>query len=442
MAAQDPTLSIENNGFPLLVTAVTFLVLTWTSVLLRTYVRAFMLNGFQSDDWLMLIGQAVFTVSCAFVMAGYFAGMGRHNKSLDQPSEIRALEFQALATASYVLDMMFIKLSIGIFLLRLATQKRYRYLIWGSLAVIAIWSLALFFWNMFQCNPVQAQWDYTVLEQDPTAHCASGDEIVNAAYALSVMTILSDWLYALIPIPIVWNVKMTTQTKITVVLILSMGVFASVATLIRLKFLSDLTDLSDILHGGTDSMVWTLVEPGVAIVASSLVTIRPLLRALKVRGFTSSGTSKQQQTGPFSNGQPKSRATRSKGAMPGFGSKDVTLIDIELGHSRNGSLPGAGDFGTTTHITSRSRSSYMSRIPERPDTTDQQPSRAKGANPKITRRVEISSEPYVSQSRETADTRGTFLDGQSRSSSTIELTTETQHDNERRNSQTKAPSRR
>ena len=402
-------------------------------------------------------------------MAGYFAGMGRHNKSLDQPSEIRALEFQALATASYVLDMMFIKLSIGIFLLRLATQKRYRYLIWGSLAVIAIWSLALFFWNMFQCNPVQAQWDYTVLEQDPTAHCASGDEIVNAAYALSVMTILSDWLYALIPIPIVWNVKMTTQTKITVVLILSMGVFASVATLIRLKFLSDLTDLSDILRrssllprscltsncvwltaflpppppdGGTDSMVWTLVEPGVAIVASSLVTIRPLLRALKVRGFTSSGTSKQQQTGPFSNGQPKSRATRSKGAMPGFGSKDVTLIDIELGHSRNGSLPGAGDFGTTTHITSRSRSSYMSRIPERPDTTDQQPSRAKGANPKITRRVEISSEPYVSQSRETADTRGTFLDGQSRSSSTIELTTETQHDNERRNSQTEAPSRR
>ena len=180
-------------------------------------------------------------------MAGYVAGLGRHNKSLDQPSEIIALEFQALATATYVLDMMFIKLSIGIFLLRLATQKRYRYLIWGSIMVIALWSLALFFWNLFQCNPVPAQWDYTILERVPSAHCASGEEIVSAAYALSVMTILSDWLYALIPIPIVWNVKMTTQAKITVVLILSMGVFASIATLIRLKFLADLTDLSDIL---------------------------------------------------------------------------------------------------------------------------------------------------------------------------------------------------
>ncbi|KAK7966697.1 integral membrane family protein [Apiospora aurea] len=419
MAAQDPTVSTESNGYSLIITSIVFLTLTWVSVFLRTYVRAFMLNGFQADDWFMLIGQIIFTISCAFIIVGYTAGVGRHNKSLDQPSEIKALEYQALATASYVLDMMYIKLSIGIFLLRLATQKRYRYLIWGSLVVIALWSLALFFWNIFQCNPVEAQWDYTILERDPSAHCASGEEIVNAAYALSVMSILSDWLYALIPIPIVWNVKMTLQAKITVVLILSMGVFASIATLIRLKFLADLTDLSDILYGGTDSMVWTLVEPGVAIVASSLVTIRPLLRAWKIKGFTSNGTSKQ--TGPLSNGQAKSRTNRSNGAMPGFGSRDVTLVDIELGHSKQA---GSGDFGNTTHITSRSRMSYMSRISERPD----QVSRKDSSDATVTRRVEISTEPYTPQSQTpgTADTRETFLDGQSRSSSTIELTTETQ----------------
>lgn len=34
-------------------------------------------------------------------------------------------------------------------------------------------------------------------------------------------------------------------------------------------------------------MVWTLIEPGVAIVASSLATIRPLLRAMKIKGFES-----------------------------------------------------------------------------------------------------------------------------------------------------------
>lgn len=171
-------------------------------------------------------------------------------------------------------------------------------------------------------------------------------------------------------------------------------------------------------------MVWTLVEPGVAIIASSLVTIRPLLRALKVKGFASSGASKQ--TGPFSNGQAKSRTNRSNGGMPGFGSRDVTLVDIELGHSKN-SKP--GDFGNTTHITSCSRMSYMSRISERAD----QVSRPDSFDATVTRRVEISSEPCVQQSPETGENRETFLDGQSRSSSTIELTSDMQH-HERSNS--------
>lgn len=36
-------------------------------------------------------------------------------------------------------------------------------------------------------------------------------------------------------------------------------------------------------------MVWTLVEPGVAIAAASLATIRPFLRKLRIKGFESSG---------------------------------------------------------------------------------------------------------------------------------------------------------
>jgi len=47
----------ENNGGPLLGTAVTFLALTYISVALRTYVRAILTKNFQMDDWLMLVAQ-------------------------------------------------------------------------------------------------------------------------------------------------------------------------------------------------------------------------------------------------------------------------------------------------------------------------------------------------------------------------------------------------
>lgn len=66
-------------------------------------------------------------------------------------------------------------------------------------------------------------------------------------------------------------------------------------------------------------MVWTLVEPGVAIIAASLATIRPLLRAWRVRGFDStrrtgrssgvkSGTNRSAHNGTLDVEDPKRAA--------------------------------------------------------------------------------------------------------------------------------------
>jgi hypothetical protein len=57
MAAQDPTVSTESNGAALVVTSIIFLILTWLSVFLRSYVRLFMLKGYELDDWFLLTAQ-------------------------------------------------------------------------------------------------------------------------------------------------------------------------------------------------------------------------------------------------------------------------------------------------------------------------------------------------------------------------------------------------
>lgn len=87
--------------------------------------------------------------------------------------------------------MMFIKLSIGIFLLRLSVGNVYKWILRVSLVVIALWSMGVFLWDVFQCTPVERQWDDRIQH----GHCASPGEIISAAYAISVMTVLSDWLY-------------------------------------------------------------------------------------------------------------------------------------------------------------------------------------------------------------------------------------------------------
>lgn len=100
-------------------------------------------------------------------------------------------KWQSLAIGTYILLMMVIKLSIGIFLLRLAAQKIYTWILRVSIVVVTIWSLAIFFWNIFQCGPVDKQWDYRLTY----GSCVSPGEIVSAAYAMTALTVLSDWLY-------------------------------------------------------------------------------------------------------------------------------------------------------------------------------------------------------------------------------------------------------
>jgi hypothetical protein len=79
-------------------------------------------------------------------------------------------------------------------------------------------------------------------------------------------------------------------------------------------------------------MVWTLIEPGVAIVASSLVTIRPLLRAWRLKGFESTGNN-GPSVGPGSQLSGTNRtAGRIPGGVPGCRPGDVTLVDVEAGN--------------------------------------------------------------------------------------------------------------
>ncbi|KAL8402989.1 hypothetical protein RB594_008301 [Gaeumannomyces avenae] len=367
MSSQPANLE-ENNGAALTITAATFLALTYVSVALRVYVRRWLTKSFLADDWLMLLSQANFTVSCTFILIGIPFGIGRHNKALSQRQEIEALKWQALATASYVSNMLFIKLSIAVFLLRLSGEKKYKYAIWASAAIVLVWSVVLFFWNIFQCSPVEAQWDYTI----PGLKCVTSDQVVSAALALSAMTVLSDFFYALLPVPIIWRVKMTKQAKLTVMLILGLGVFASIATLIRLKFLADLNDTADILFAGTDAMVWTLIEPGVAIMATSLATIRPLLRKLRLPGFGSTGvTGRSGPTGggggygPGRSGKSaalrsatnRSAATRGSSAMPGFGAADMPLEDLESARGGGGGSGGGSGVVVAAAATTTSSSS-------------------------------------------------------------------------------------
>ena len=57
----------------------------------------------------------------------------------------------------------------------------------------------------------------------------------------------------------------------------------STATIIRIPYISQLTDTSDFLFATTDVAIWSTVEPGIGITAAAIATLRPLFRTFLSR---------------------------------------------------------------------------------------------------------------------------------------------------------------
>ncbi|CAG8971577.1 hypothetical protein HYALB_00009226 [Hymenoscyphus albidus] len=322
--ALDPWGGKIANQQQIIITAAVLLTQSWFALSLRMFVRLRLTKSFEIDDWLMAISQAIYTLLCIFVIRSVHFGLGKHNYELSIENQILAGKWKTLATLVYIIDMVFIKLSIAFFLLRIATRKPYVWALKVSMVIITIWSIVTFFYYVFICTPIAAQWDRTI----PNPRCQPAMNFVIAAYSLGGMSIISDWFYALLPIPIILGLQMNMRVKLTLCFIMALGVLASVAAVFRLAFLFHLSDITDPLFNTTQAMIWTLVEPGIAIVASSLVTIKPLLRALRFRGFESSplraaygrsrGANYRNEFSHLGGGEMSTSVSRAKGG-PGTG---------------------------------------------------------------------------------------------------------------------------
>ena len=89
-----------------------------------------------------------------------------------------------------------VKVSIGLFLLRIAATKFYQRVCTGFIIIMSTYSLATAFAVIFQCYPVRAIWDITT----PNPKCMPTQVLLGLAYSYSIFTIISDYFLVLLPV--------------------------------------------------------------------------------------------------------------------------------------------------------------------------------------------------------------------------------------------------
>ncbi len=80
--------------------------------------------------------------------------------------------------------------------------------------------IVFFFTVIFQCWPVQYYWDKTIVN----GSCSSNDVVVVLAYISAGTNAATDFIYAFIPIWMIWKIQMERRTKISVCFVLGLGI--------------------------------------------------------------------------------------------------------------------------------------------------------------------------------------------------------------------------
>lgn len=125
----------------------------------------------------------------------------------------------------YVSGSLLIKTSICVTLIRIATQRRFVYILYGLIAMSAISTFIAILAVLVRCRPIAASWNPTL------GTCLPQTIIITLTYVVSVINIINDFSVAIIPVFMLWNVQMRRKLKILTTMILGLGILYVIGTL-------------------------------------------------------------------------------------------------------------------------------------------------------------------------------------------------------------------
>lgn len=169
----------------------------------------------------------------------------------------------------YVTALMLVKISIVVSYLRVFPTTIFRRTMYAlSVGIVCVWICSILV-TIFQCHPVQGAWDFT-LPRD----CLP---IVKFYYFTTAFSIFTDFLLCTIPLPVFWRLKLPARQKYIVSVLFAVGLFATVASALRISVLESVDSL-DVTMGSVSTMKWSVVEVGTGIVCACIPCLKPLFK--------------------------------------------------------------------------------------------------------------------------------------------------------------------
>ncbi|PVH98960.1 hypothetical protein DM02DRAFT_680576 [Periconia macrospinosa] len=269
------------------------LIETWTlygigtlAFMLRIFSRSRLgVSGYCVDDYTIFFAWGCYTV---MTVAAHMVGGTGDTSHLTMEQRLAFTPEQAAARQSGTKWFMvgwytYIGLIWTLKLNMLFLYKRVVSVVWVKKfllpAMIFVGITGLSIWILFAsaCRPLHKLWQ---ILPDPGKYCMPQ----SPAFLITVLVLnlTTDVVIILIPIPIIWPLKISLARKLGLLLMFCAGIFVMIAAILRVFFVLS-------LQKGETAAIWSCREDVVAIVVGQATMIRPVFtRRFWTNGTTSS----------------------------------------------------------------------------------------------------------------------------------------------------------
>ncbi|KAK8045740.1 hypothetical protein PG996_013804 [Apiospora saccharicola] len=290
---------------PIIAVCVICILVATTAVSLRVYTRQFLINRVGPDDFMAVAALAGIIALGTITIIHTNFGLGSHIYDVIAMNPFLIMDFFKffyLGVVVYNVSLIFVKLSLFLQYYRLVDQvPRYRTLFLVAGFLVMGWTIVMVFTMTFICVPVYAYWDKSV------PHVCLSDPVMQLTNSFG--NIATDVMLLLLPMPVLWNLKLPPRQKWSVIGIFSLGFITCIVSLLRVIFVFDHGPSSDITYDGVTISGWTIAEVTTGLLASSLITLRPLMNKFAPQAWRTGKTTKGTTTTANTNTGNNNNAT-------------------------------------------------------------------------------------------------------------------------------------
>ncbi|KAE8154997.1 hypothetical protein BDV25DRAFT_170321 [Aspergillus avenaceus] len=320
---------VDNRGPPLLIINGAVTGVAAIVVALRIISRALVVKRFGLDDWTITAATITAILNVAVAGLGVKYGTGKHKWDLSKADAVPAAKLRYVTHIIYTVISGLIKLSICLLYLRLFPNIRRTTL--GTIAFITAMSIAIILATIFQCSPIDAVYNITKYEN------YSCFPSIPFWYATAALSLVTDIWILLLPIKTILGLQVGTKKRFVLIGLLSMGAFACIASIIRMVYIVKLYQSSDPSWDTFGVSVSSGIEVAIAIIASSIPSIKPIVDILFPRLFptvNASHTAGDRMYGDSSKPVSHFRRQHEDMSLVQLTAKEYHGDEIEMGTQR------------------------------------------------------------------------------------------------------------